>query len=179
MYSHTHLPLINRPTRVTATTATLIDSIFTNNIDSKHDSLSGIFPITLSDHYLVWHVSHLLIPQTGPAYFLKRQITEVNKNKFTELVSNTDWTSVLNSEDTQLAFIDFHSTFLSPKPRFRGAGGARRCVGGTPLRTVRWLTTTWFWWWSPWRCSARSSDRWCARSRRGRCYHPAHPALII
>ena len=75
--------------------------------------MSGIFPITLSDHYLVWHISHLLLPQTGPAYFLKRQITEVNKNKFTELVSNTDWTSVLNSEDTQLAFTDFHSTFRS------------------------------------------------------------------
>ena len=39
MFSHEYFPLINRPTRVTHYTATLIDNIFTNNFDSSLSSI--------------------------------------------------------------------------------------------------------------------------------------------
>ena len=35
MYSNMFFPLITRPTRITSSSATLIDNIFTNNLDTS------------------------------------------------------------------------------------------------------------------------------------------------
>ena len=40
-------------------------------------------------------------------------MSEKNKQNFSELVSNTDWSNIINSEDTQAAFTDFHTTLKS------------------------------------------------------------------
>ena len=45
-------PLINLPTRVTATSSTIIDHIFTN--DHKHQILPGIIKADISDHYFIF-----------------------------------------------------------------------------------------------------------------------------
>jgi hypothetical protein len=44
------LPVINKPTRVTRSSATIIDNLFSNIIDDD-DSLTCIFPIDISDHF--------------------------------------------------------------------------------------------------------------------------------
>ena len=59
LYSHAFIPLINRPTRVTPSSATLIDNIFTNNLRSNEHMLQGIFVIDISDHFPVFHVNYL------------------------------------------------------------------------------------------------------------------------
>ena len=41
-------PLITRPTRITSNTATLIDNIFTNNLNNL--SVSGLMFCDISDH---------------------------------------------------------------------------------------------------------------------------------
>ena len=38
LYANSSIPLINRPTRVTRFSATLIDNIFTNNFQNSHNS---------------------------------------------------------------------------------------------------------------------------------------------
>ena len=43
MYSNMLFPLITRPTRVTAQSATLIDNIFTNNTNSSGSLTQGVF----------------------------------------------------------------------------------------------------------------------------------------
>ena len=48
MYSKLLLPNISSPTRITSTSATLIDNIFTNNYDNTFTS--GNLVTTLSDH---------------------------------------------------------------------------------------------------------------------------------
>ena len=48
MYSKLLLPNISSPTRITSTSATLIDNIFTNNYDNT--CTSGNLVTTLSDH---------------------------------------------------------------------------------------------------------------------------------
>ena len=53
MYSNAYIPLINRPTRITKETSTLIDNIFTNNYDIKDSLYSGILQTDISDHYIV------------------------------------------------------------------------------------------------------------------------------
>ena len=50
LYCNEFLPLISRPTRITSTSATLIDNIFTNNHDDLNCSLNGILVADISDH---------------------------------------------------------------------------------------------------------------------------------
>ena len=56
MMSSMFLPMIDKPTRITArTTATLIDNIFYN--ESRHNHLSGILFNDLSDHLPIFLIS--------------------------------------------------------------------------------------------------------------------------
>ena len=48
MSSHSFRPLIEVPTRITSTTSTLIDNIFTNSLSSRN--CSGLFVTDMSDH---------------------------------------------------------------------------------------------------------------------------------
>ena len=50
MFSYSFFPLINRPTRVRAESATLIDNIYCNVL--KRNIFSGIFYTEISDHFL-------------------------------------------------------------------------------------------------------------------------------
>ena len=57
IYAYNVFPLITKPTRVTKTTATLIDHILTNNIDIASDHLQGILCTDISDHHAIFHVA--------------------------------------------------------------------------------------------------------------------------
>ena len=65
LYSYNYIPLISSPTRVTETTSSLIDNIFTNNIC---DHSSGIIDTDLSDHYPIFtsipcqHINRAISP---------------------------------------------------------------------------------------------------------------------
>ena len=48
MFSHSFLPLISQPTRITSHTATLIDNIFTNHL--PHAAIIVFFFTDISDH---------------------------------------------------------------------------------------------------------------------------------
>ena len=52
MFSSTFYPLISRPTRITNTTATVIDNIFVNNIEGNYKC--GILFTDPSDHLPVF-----------------------------------------------------------------------------------------------------------------------------
>jgi len=49
LYSHMFYPTITKPTRVTNTSATLIDQIWHNNLQTYYSS--GIIYTTISDHF--------------------------------------------------------------------------------------------------------------------------------
>ena len=52
MYSHGLYLLINKPTRLTQFTATIIDNVFTNNI--TYETVNGIVTTDISDHLPVF-----------------------------------------------------------------------------------------------------------------------------
>ena len=52
LYSRMFIPLITRPTIITANKASLIDNIFTN--DPLRPSISGLFLNDISDHLLIF-----------------------------------------------------------------------------------------------------------------------------
>ena len=59
MSSNCFIPLITRPTRITNSSATLIDNIFTNQFSSQQ-SLQGILLTDISDHYPVFYIAKKL-----------------------------------------------------------------------------------------------------------------------
>ena len=50
LFTSCFYPIISKPTRITEHTATLIDNIFTNNIDKLDSSVNGILFSDISDH---------------------------------------------------------------------------------------------------------------------------------
>ena len=57
IYAHSFIPVINRPTRVTMNTFTLIDNIFTNHHDVKEHQLHGILKTDITDHFPLFHIN--------------------------------------------------------------------------------------------------------------------------
>ena len=79
IYSYGLIPLITRPTRVTETSATLIDNIFTNKSISCGKSMYGILVSDISDHYPVFCVETILKGKSIVVPFLKRDFSEKKK----------------------------------------------------------------------------------------------------
>ena len=57
-------PLIDRPTRITSHSATLLDNIFTNVFDNKIKS--GIFVSNITDHYPIFQITSSLSIKSHP-----------------------------------------------------------------------------------------------------------------
>ena len=107
MYSSSFLPLINKPTRVTADSATLIDNIFTNNL-SQHHSI-GILLADISDHYPIFtYLKELLPPKQAEIKY--RAFNEVNRNTFREQIQLEDWSRVYETQNAQEAYTHFSET---------------------------------------------------------------------
>ena len=75
VYSNLFLPIINRPTRVTHSTATIIDHIYCNNIKDC-DIYQGILYTDISDHFPVFCISLCKLKTNSHTYDLRRQYTE-------------------------------------------------------------------------------------------------------
>ena len=109
MYSSGLFPLISRPTRVTNNQYSLIDNIFTNQIDDL-PKLSGSFLTDITDHFPVFLI---LSSASAPAQSTPRKyfrlINTINTERFTRRCAETDWTCVLQSTDCNTAYSLFHN----------------------------------------------------------------------
>ena len=112
MYSHSFIPLITRPTRITSSSATLIDNIFTNDLQKIQNSFSGLLTTDISDHFPVFHIISDKKEKDTEVYFWKRIMTSANKNKFKELLSSEDWSYILDDNNAATAFSSFHSRLV-------------------------------------------------------------------
>ena len=56
MFSNALIPLINKPTRITSHSATIIDNTFSNNIDNQGKILQGNITMYISDHFAQFHI---------------------------------------------------------------------------------------------------------------------------
>ncbi len=55
-FTSSYVPLALRPTRITQHTATLIDNIFTNDIETIETSSNGLIFSDISDHLPIFHI---------------------------------------------------------------------------------------------------------------------------
>ena len=113
LYSNGVFPLITKPTRVADRTSTLIDNIFTNNFDQPVHYLQGILCTDMSDHYAIFHIAQTYQNKDNQdTFFYRRTFNQVSINKFVQHVEHTDWSKVLNENDTQNSYTYFHQSVL-------------------------------------------------------------------
>ena len=103
MFSNALLPLISSPTRVTPTSQTLIDNIFTNYYDSSH--LAGKIVTKLSDHQaqFVLLKKYNKSTQKKETLYL-RNVTEMEKQKdlINTQLTNINWVEELRIEQNNV-----------------------------------------------------------------------------
>ena len=97
-----YTPLITKPTRITKSTATLIDNIFANNLN-KMEHLNGILLNDISDHFPIFTITeHELqncLPKTPKIDdCITRLITKKSLEAFCCKIKNCDWQSTLSKE---------------------------------------------------------------------------------
>jgi hypothetical protein len=114
LFTSSYIPLILRPTRITQHTTTLIDNIFTNDIESVESSTNGVIFSDISDHLPIVHVRSLKSNQKiRPAkeYTFKRIINDSNIKTFTDTIKSTSWENVLSTNDTTESYNRFFDIF--------------------------------------------------------------------
>jgi hypothetical protein len=112
MFSNSMYPLINKPTRVTMQSATLIDNIFCNNIQ-EIDFLNGIFYTEISDHFPVFAISINAETINVPLCCTTRSFSQINIDKFKGNLQSLDWNVILLSSDCQDAYTTFHKMYTN------------------------------------------------------------------
>ena len=91
MYANHLIPVINRPTRVTMNTCTLIDNIFTNQYDVRENQLHGILKTDKTDHFPLFYINCRKSPSSGDDdYKLIRIMNEVRTTQYVSKIQNMD-----------------------------------------------------------------------------------------
>ncbi len=111
-YNNNMYPLIDRPTRITPTTATLIDNIFTNVLTHKINS--GIFVTGLTDHFPIYQITKSFpIKFTLHKNMSKRLVNPSRIRNFYNHMSLVDWSFVTAIDSCEPAYDAFIKKFMS------------------------------------------------------------------
>ena len=94
LFSFGFYPRIDRPTRITDTSATLIDNIFTNVHNSE--LTSGVWIADVSDHLPVYVIMPCLNRRVSrePKYVYKRIYSEDKMIQFRDALCGIDWSDI-------------------------------------------------------------------------------------
>jgi hypothetical protein len=108
-FSNNFLPLINKPTRITKYSATLIDNIFTNDVINSSIS-QGIFLADVSDHFPIFAINKKY-KQNERTISKKRIISDNNLQRFNAALQQHDFNHILQLLDVNTAMNYFHNEF--------------------------------------------------------------------
>lgn len=104
-YSNGIIPVIDKPTRVTHQTATLIDNIYSSD---KGSYVSGVLRYYISDHFPIFYLfgNRISIKKKSheKVQFITRDITDVAIGKINEDLDVIDWVECLQELDTSQSF---------------------------------------------------------------------------
>ena len=113
-------PLINKPTRVTHQSATVIDNIYCNASDIAATCKSGVLRISISDHYAIFCIINNSHIKAEKETKIRRNYYKKSIPRFNKCLKEQSWIS-LNTFDLQEAFswfqrvIDLHIEEHFPK----------------------------------------------------------------
>ena len=111
MISKGYLPLITKSTRVTTYSATLIDHIYSNATSQNYDS--GIIISDVADHFGTLYASRKYSIKNLPTYTRTRQMKQVNISNFKQLLSSTEFNTVLSDECPNSAYNTFLHIYIN------------------------------------------------------------------
>ena len=105
LYSCSFYPLIEHPTRITETSATLIDNIFVN---FSHDILSGTILSDISDHLPIFSCFDFIFNDKWSLSVKRRNMCTLNFNKFICKLSKLNFNYHITSmSDPNVIYDDF------------------------------------------------------------------------
>jgi len=99
------MPKILKPTRISQTSATLIDHIYTN--DNFPLSISGIIINDVADHFGVFHIQNNITRHSPLIIKPTRIYSENNISKFINLLQQTDFTDILQTDCPEVSYQKF------------------------------------------------------------------------
>ena len=92
IFCNGYLPVIVKPTRITASSATLIDHIYTNNITSRGHS--SIIITDVADNFGIFHIISTKAVQHKTSVSKNRLFSANNINLFKTSLDHADFTGV-------------------------------------------------------------------------------------
>ena len=96
-------PLIDRPSRITTSSATLIDNIFTNQ--SNCDTCNGLHINAISDHLPVFSISKPKLERKCTNKLLNVRMTnQENISSFKQQLAKQTWEDVYKAENVHEAY---------------------------------------------------------------------------
>ena len=109
MFSSAFYPLITRPTRISNTSATLIDNIFVNKIEENYKC--GILFTDLSDHLPVFLTTNnsLQLKVRSDINIKHRLINNKTINQLCQGLECEDWNEIYSKTDVQDAYDNFYT----------------------------------------------------------------------
>ena len=102
--------LINEPTTVTKTSASLIDLVFTNK--RKNISHSGVIHLGISDHSMIYAVRKLITPKSDPKIKIVRNFKNFNVNDFLSNLSQIPWETTVIQDNPNTCWKIWKSLYL-------------------------------------------------------------------
>ena len=142
LLSHSFLPTIHNPTRITDSTATLIDNIFINETQFVCDS--AIICNDISDHFpIAVHIENSLFKKKFvPAIKKTRSFDSNSIVGFKTALANTDWSEIntlaAQQSDPSGAYDCFHAKYLALFNTFFPAKPVKLSYKHTPRQP--WMT---------------------------------------
>ena len=115
--SYSYMPLVNRPTRVTIHSATLIDNIFTNAVDiiDAETCVNGILYCDLTDHFPLFFMQQnkLGISKSRPTSekIYKEIINSNTLNTLRQDLVEQNWSKVIETKCANDAYNEFEKVF--------------------------------------------------------------------
>ena len=117
MFSFSIIPAITKPikaitmpNKVTSTSATLIDNIFTCTATDDH-VFNGILYTDITDHFPIFHIDNSNVVNDRPHIIKSRVYNDENRHRFGQLMINEDWKDVLQNKNPQEAYTLFYNKF--------------------------------------------------------------------
>lgn len=103
---------VEKPTRITSTTSTLIDVLFSTN--SEKISFCDVVPLSLSDHFMVVATWGNTKPPSGNhKYVVSRNVKKLREDEFIRELQQVSWNNVLDETDVENAYEQLVSTLNS------------------------------------------------------------------
>ena len=106
------LPVITKPTRITKTSATLIDNIFiSDKLQSNYTS--NILLSDLSNHLPCYvEIDDFIAGKKEATKIRKRKLNKENLNKIKVDIESIDWENQLSNVDTSESFNKIHNRLI-------------------------------------------------------------------